>query len=176
MRSTTSWSFLMLPLLLAACSDDTTKPSPDLARAGDRGAIDQSTTTGDRAPTEKGVAAEKGASADSTPAGCAISYAGCSSYQDATSNNPTITFGTGGNIYDPKCVKVKVGQSVTFSGTFAVHPLAQASCAPAQTITSTSSGTTATFTFNTPGVYGFYCTVHGTPQGTGMAGSIMVVP
>jgi plastocyanin len=174
MRSTKSLTCLVLPLLLAACSDDTTKPSPDIGRAGDRSVIDRSTTTGDRAATEKGATADKSTAADSL-AGCAASYAGCSTYQDATSGTPTITFGTA-NLYDPKCVKVKVGQSVTFSGTFAVHPLAQASCAPAQAITSTSSGSTATFTFNTAGVYGFYCTAHGTPQGAGMAGAIMVVP
>jgi plastocyanin len=31
-----------------------------------------------------------------------------------------------------------------------------------------------TFTYNSTGTFGFYCTVHGTPQGGGMAGQVIV--
>jgi plastocyanin len=116
----------------------------------------------------------------STPAreagssGCATGYAGCSSFQDGTTGSQTITFGTAGNTYQPSCLKVKVGQQVTFSGTFSVHPLTQA-CGPAQVITN-GSGTSTTFTFATAGLYGYYCAVHGFANGNGMAGSIQVVP
>jgi plastocyanin len=76
--------------------------------------------------------------------------------------------------YHPKCLTIKVGQSVTFSGSFAAHPLREA-CGPAASLTSTSGGSSATFTFDVAGDYGYYCPVHGTSSGTGMAGSIRVV-
>jgi plastocyanin len=151
---------------LGACSDDTNAPKPDVGGVKDQGA------------KKDGVSADKGAGPDAAGSACAAAYAGCTTYQDLTGSSATrtVTFGgTVGNAYDPKCVQVKVGQSVTFSGgTFSFHPLAQA-CGPAPVITA-GTGTTASFTFNTAGIYGYYCTVHGTASGTGMAGSIQVVP
>jgi plastocyanin len=35
-------------------------------------------------------------------------------------------------------------------------------------------GDSATISFDTPGTYTFYCTFHGTPDGGGMAGTIIV--
>ena len=177
MKSSLRSRWLVLPLLLAACSDDTVAKL-DTGRTADRSTVADRSNGGEKSLVDKGGSAvdKSGTAGDTTPAGCAVSFAGCSSYQDATGGSATINFGGGvGLAYSPKCLKVKVGQSVTFSGDFGTHPLTQAPCAPAQVIT-TPSGTTASFTFNTAGIYGFYCAVHGTPQGTGMAGALMVVP
>jgi plastocyanin len=39
---------------------------------------------------------------------------------------------------------------------------------------SQTAGTSATRTFNTPGTFRYYCTFHGSPDGTGMSGTITV--
>jgi plastocyanin len=72
-------------------------------------------------------------------------------------------------------MKIKSGQTVTFSGSFAAHPL-DAACQPASAITNVTTGASTTVTFTTIGYYNYYCTFHGTSGGTGMAGSIEVVP
>jgi plastocyanin len=104
---------------------------------------------------------------------CATAFAGCSSYVDATGSGANRTISFTCCQYSPKCMKVLAGQSVTFSGSFSTHPLHQ-SCGPSLAIDTTAAGSTASFVFDTPGEYGFYCSVHGTPEGAGMAGSILV--
>ena len=105
---------------------------------------------------------------------CKPAFADCASYDDYTAPTAdrTITFPF--LSYAPKCMKISAGQSVTFSGNFGVHPLAQA-CGTPGAITNGTSGS-ATFTFATPDVYGYYCENHGSADGSGMAGSILVVP
>jgi plastocyanin len=58
---------------------------------------------------------------------------------------------------------------VTWNGTFADHPLTPDGTGP---IVTTSTGTTASFTFATAGSFGFHCAVHPTM----MLGAIFVVP
>jgi plastocyanin len=41
-------------------------------------------------------------------------------------------------------------------------------------VTIGASGASADFLFDTAGTYGFYCHDHGHPDGSGMAGSILV--
>lgn len=112
-----------------------------------------------------------GGSSDSGGGPCAAPVNGCSAFTDLTAGTATIEFGGAhGNAYAPRCVRVKVGQVVTFSGEFGTHPLAQ-DCGPNQSIPDKSSGTSTTVTFATPGTWGFTCTVH-----AGMTGAIDVVP
>jgi plastocyanin len=110
---------------------------------------------------------------------CSASYAGCTSYTDLTAAgaNRTIKFGGGlGLSYSPKCIKIKVGQSVKFDGAFAGHPL-KAQCEEKATITATSTGASKSFTFSTAGYYNYYCVYHASAStGSGMAGNIWVVP
>jgi plastocyanin len=87
----------------------------------------------------------------------------------------TITFGGGGAMaYTPNCIKVKLGQMVSFQGNFSNHPLRQA-CGPTLGTLDESSGQGTTFIFSALGTYGFYCEMHGSPTGSGMAGAIEVV-
>ncbi len=117
-----------------------------------------------------------------TLAVCAASYADCgagTAYQDLTdAGTVTISFGgTLGNSYSPKCVKVKAGTAVKFTGAFGPHPLQQG-CGPATSpvIESTASGSEKTVTLSTAGDHGYFCVAHGSKAGAGMAGAIQVVP
>ena len=80
----------------------------------------------------------------------------------AQSKTRQITFPTGATPaqYQPACITIAVGQSVTFTGSFTNHPLVQAGGDPSVFIQSTSSGTTATFGFPVGGTYGFQCSNH----------------
>lgn len=75
--------------------------------------------------------------------------------------------------YDPPCIKIKVGQTVTWGGNFATHPLRPGACntATGDQIPSISAGSTpVTLTMTTAGVYGFQCAVH---TSAGMKGVIV---
>ena len=108
---------------------------------------------------------------------CAAAFAGCTNPVDLTATvNPTIRFPVGGDRYAPDCVRVRLGQSVTFEGSFGPHPLSQA-CGPVGGLLEASNGSALTVRFDQAlGAYGFYCTRHGSPGGSGMAGAIEVVP
>lgn len=80
----------------------------------------------------------------------------------AQSANRTITFPSGAAPaqYSPACITIAVGQSVTWTGAFGSHPLEQFGGDASMWITSTTSGTTATFSFPVGGTYGFHCSAH----------------
>ena len=107
---------------------------------------------------------------------CAAAYAGCTTFVDLTdAGTPTIRFPVGGDAYSPACVRVRLGQSVLFSGNLSSHPLAQG-CGPVNDLLNGTSGTSASFGFTSAlGVFGYYCTRHGSQSGSGMAGAIEVV-
>jgi plastocyanin len=83
--------------------------------------------------------------------------------------------------YTDKCIKVKAGTVVTFSGNFSGHPLlggtvVGGTATPAGSgpfVPVTNSGTSKDFTLSTPGVYPYYCVPHAT---IGMNGAVFVVP
>jgi plastocyanin len=78
------------------------------------------------------------------------------------------------NFYKRDVTRVPAGTKVRFSnGGRAVHNAfaADGAWATPQTI---RSGEAATLTLTKPGVYRFYCTFHGTRDGQGMAGTIVV--
>jgi plastocyanin len=104
---------------------------------------------------------------------CAAAFAGCTSYMDLTADTANREIAFTFSMYTPNCIKVQTGQTVTFTGSFAQHPLAQ-SCGPESVLFNTA-GMSKSFTFATPGNYGYYCTFHGNQMGQGMAGSIQVV-
>lgn len=120
------------------------------------------------------VACGGGARAPVADGGCPADYAGCTAFVDATGAgaNRVVTFAD--FEYSPKCLRVKVGQEVTFRGDFVSHPLRTA-CAP-ERLLEESAGTTRAFTLRTPGRYGYYCLEHGNERGQAMAGAIDVVP
>ncbi len=110
---------------------------------------------------------------------CVTPFASCTTFVDLTAPTAdrTLSFGSGNNRYSPRCVRIRLGQSLLFEGgSFADHGLDQA-CGPYPAVLPMSSGSSATFRFaNAVGLYGFYCREHGTRAGTGMAGAVDVVP
>ena len=74
--------------------------------------------------------------------------------------------------YTPNCIKIKVGQTVTWNGAFANHPLMPFNGDSNNPVTLTSTGTTKGFAFPAAGTYGFGCQFHS----FSMFGAIQVVP
>lgn len=107
-----------------------------------------------------------------------MAFLPCDTASSYVSTPTTITFGGAvGFDYAPKCLKVPAGTSVTFSGEFATHPLTPSATRgdPANNpIVNMSNGTTASFTFPTPGFYAYLCNFHGSDDGTSMSGVIWV--
>jgi plastocyanin len=107
---------------------------------------------------------------------CASNYHGCETWLDARSDPVlrTITFTS--YSYNRPCMKIRVGQEVTFEGTFRnaiLTPACQECDAMYQV---TESGTPVTFIFLKPGYYNYYSLQSSDPDGSGMAGNIWVVP
>jgi plastocyanin len=67
-----------------------------------------------------------------------------------------------------RCLRVSVGQSVTWAGDFEAHPL---EISPFASGSSNDAGDGYTVTFTQPGAWGFVCTTH-----TEMNGGIWVTP
>ncbi len=138
--------------------------------------------------TDGGGGTDSGGGIDSGAAGtCKLSYAGCvaQTMVDVGATDTTVKFGVNGLTYEPKCLRIKAGQTVTFEGSFPGHNLKPATCNPPggangadDTIPVVKTGTTATVKFTKPGVYAYYCDFHGDPAGSDslMDGLVEVVP
>ncbi len=120
------------------------------------------------------------------PADAGPTLNGCAGgdYVDRTaaSADRTVSFGTANGSppfnYAPRCITIAAGQSVTFNGTFAAHPLSPGSNPTALTagsannpIQRTGSGSPAMFTFPTAGLYPYFCEMH---YAAGMMGVVQV--
>ena len=95
---------------------------------------------------------------------------------DAT---PTVTFTS--FQYTPKCARIAAGQSITFEGDFAFHPLVGGTVSGgtqtrdfASPIGKTSSGSSHAVVFPSAGTFPYYCDNHG--AGFGMVGAVFVDP
>jgi len=109
---------------------------------------------------------------------------GCqaSSYEDlsAEDDERVVQIAAEGLTYTPPCMTIAAGQSVSFEGSLSAHPLApgnaddNAAGSLDNPIAATSSGNSVEFTFETPGTYPYYCTLHSFGSGKGMAGAVHV--
>ncbi len=94
----------------------------------------------------------------------------------------TVTFANGNFTYAPKCLKVKQGTVITFTGSYGSHPLlggvvAGGAATPAGSgpfVPVTNTGTTKDFTMTATGTFPYYCTAHAVSQS--MYGTVFVVP
>ena len=97
----------------------------------------------------------------------------------------TVTFGflsapgmPAGFSYDPKCLAIHAGDAVTFSGSFAAHPLypsARRGTLADNPISGTSTSERRDFVFSRAGFFAYYCGVHGgADDGATMAGVVWV--
>lgn len=181
-------SVVVAIVVLRGCSDgDVARDSAvadgrrDLARPDSGGADQRRPDVG--APDVKvSDSAKADTAAPDAGAVCPPSFAGCSAFTDLTAPaaKREVTFKD--FEYTPKCIEIKLGQSVTFVGalasdTFTHHPLKQ-SCGPAPDVflRVNTPDTRVTVTPTVVGVYGYYCLDHGNKVGQVMAGAIKVVP
>jgi plastocyanin len=140
------------------------------------------TAGGAAGETAGGAAGETaGGAAGSTASDPKADLAGCTfaTATDGTSGPQTIVVAQGGNLtYTPKCLIVKVGTEVTFNGNSGVHPLgAFSKKGTLPNPITPGTETTIKVTFPNEGVFGYYCTNHGSDGGTaGMVGAIYVTP
>lgn len=80
--------------------------------------------------------------------------------------------------YDPPCVKISAGDTITWNGNFAFHPLRGGEVVDGVATPDTSSpivavdtGMTADVTFPAAGTFPFYCNIH---FSVGMTGAVLV--
>jgi plastocyanin len=95
--------------------------------------------------------------------------------------NVMVSFGVSGLTYTPSCLKVRVGDQVTFNGNFAFHPLqggevrggTEFPAASGPFVPVTNTGAAKTFIMSSTGTFPYYCVPHGP---IGMNGVVFVVP
>jgi plastocyanin len=106
--------------------------------------------------------------------GCALAMA-----VDRTAPGADRTIQFPDEYYAPRCTRIRVGQTVTWTGEFGEHPLAPGILRsnmvieqPGTPIPTISSGSSASVTFDVEGAWAFYCISH--PPG--MSGVVYVEP
>ena len=104
----------------------------------------------------------------------------CPTAGDYTTGTTTINFGVNGLTYEPNCLKVPHGTTVTFAGDFQSHPLRKSTmrgdtAANPIVNSGSSTGDSTTVSFPTPGFYAYYCAFHGVDSsGANMTGVVWV--
>jgi plastocyanin len=161
--------------VLTGCSGD------DTSNKGSTGAGGSAATSG---AAGAGTAGSGNAGGSGGASGGGTMVNGCDSItalDKTASATTTVTF-SDLLVYDPACIRIKAGSSVTWSGNFTLHPLeggtvsgAAKSPDPASPIklTTVADAGSVTFGFPAAGNFGYYCTVH---WGIGMKGAVFVVP
>ena len=121
-----------------------------------------------------------GAAATDAPVFQAI--APCPAEADYAAGTRTVVFGflgtPAGFVYDPECLAIEAGGTVTFSGSFAAHPLypsTKRGTVTGNPIGGASTGDRKDVRFPDPGFFAYYCGVHGAADdGSTMAGVVWV--
>ena len=176
------WGYFVVGLGVAAlgsCSGD------DTTSQGATGAAGSSVTAGSAGAG--GSATGQGGSAGAGTGGAGgggTMVNGCDSTTavDKTASGATTVTFSDLQVYDPACIRIKAGSSVTWSGNFVLHPLEGGTVNgsakmpdPASPIKLTAGADAGSVTFNFPsaGTFGYYCTLH---AAFGMKGAVFVTP
>ena len=80
--------------------------------------------------------------------------------------------------FSPQHITIAAGGTVTWTWSSAgviTHNVAPDATEPVTSGPATAGPNSYPFTFNTPGVYMYYCIVHGSPGGVGMFGTVTVI-
>jgi plastocyanin len=157
-----------------ACSSTTSSGTQGTSSGG--GSSTSTTTTEGTTTSNSSTTSNTsttGSTTTTTSTSSSTMVNGCDpSTTTVSSGNVTITFpmAAAPMQYSPACVKVHMGSTVTWNGSFTNHPLTPDGTG--NPIPSTSAGTTpVTVTFPTAGSYGFHCQFHAS-----MLGAVFVVP
>ena len=159
------FSSLLVGLAAGGCTDNSGNGAgnPGTGGSGTGGGAGTGGTTGSGGTGGGGTA---GGGSGGTPG--FMSVLPCTSESQYVTGT-TVNFPTSPTdfSYNPKCLEVPAGTTVTFSGDFGTHPLLPSTHRGAQTgspITPVSGlpdgGTTKDFTFSTPGFYAYFCAEH----------------
>lgn len=181
-------------IALVACSDDgntnTTTSSSSSSSGSDASSSSSSSGMGGAGGGGAGGAGGMAASSSSSSSGMGggggagggeMGLNGCvqAMAEDFTGMS-AVTIQFAGVEYTPACIRVKIGTSVTFQGSFSFHPLQGGTVTngvgvpdPMSPITLTATGMMASFTLSDAGDVPYYCTAH---ANSGMKGAIFVEP
>jgi len=162
------WFFVALGFgVLTSCGGDDTTPNGSTGAGG----------TGGSAAGTGGTAGAGGAGGAGGGGTMVNGCASTTAVDKTASTTTTVTF-SDLLVYDPPCIRIKVGSSVTWSGNFVAHPLQGGTAStpdPTSPIKFTigADAGPVTVTFPNAGAFGYYCTIHGA---FGMKGAVFVVP
>ncbi len=170
-----------IAVLLGACSETSTSSTSSSSSSGEASTGSSSSGGGSTSSSSSGAASSS--SGDAGDLGDAGDVNGCATFKDETdadaAQSVAIVWDFGLAKSAMRCIKVKVGTSVSFKGDFGAHPIASLGgdtptpFADAQDNVM-NPGTTeerTTVEFKTAGTFGYYCTFHRT-----MKGAVQVVP
>jgi len=161
-------STLVVLLALGALHCSGSESPGEASPRGETGGSSNQGTGGESGDGEEGPLAINGCKADA--------------YVDrtATDADRTVLIGAEGVVYTPRCMTVAVGQTVRWEGRLSAHPTLPgnaddaAAGSPDNPILPTSSGSSVEFTFEKAGTFPYYCELHSSGAGNGMAGAIHV--
>lgn len=175
----------LFALLAVACTVDkdspttttTTTTQPDTTTAVDPSTSTAEGPTTSGAPTTTGTTTTGAESTSTVPEGPLVNNCDPATAADLT-GMAAVPIKQLGLKYDPPCIRVTAGTTVTFTAQFASHPLiggvvdnGEKVPDPASPIVPTAMGTEAAFTLADAGAYGYYCDNHAL---AGMSGAIYV--
>lgn len=145
--------FGLASLVGTGCSSDSTTT--------DGGTSSTSTGTSTGTPTSTTPTTTATGTGSTAPTGPQLN--GCTTYTDRTADTAKreITWGFSVASTPEACMKIKVGQTVTWTGDLGQHPLG-----PKGGDTPTPITNANTAKFDKAGTFGFVCTSHATMQGT----------
>src|SRR5262245_8884621 len=111
---------------------------------------------------DNGGTADAGGKQDTASAQTFKSVKPCMAETDYTTTGNKITFADSDIKYTPKCLKVAKGTEVEFAGTFMYHNLKPSAKRgdEGDAIKTTTTGTSAKFTFTTAGFFAYFCSTH----------------
>jgi len=150
-------------LALAACSSSTTTSS----------GVDGGGATNDSGGNDSGGLKDTGGGGFDAGGDGFTPLNGCVTFTDHTSGGDprSITWDLIIASSPDRCMRIKAGQSVTWDGDFAMHPLEQAGGQTPSPIGNGSGTTPKVIAFPNTGDYGYDCAAH-----PGMRGVIRVEP
>ena len=100
-------------------------------------------------------------------------------YPDPDAPNTVHVLSAGGNRFEPASITVTEGGTVNWlwpAGSAGHNVVPDDGNAPATSGAPAGYPKFLSFTFASPGVYHYHCAVHGGPGGTGMSGTVTVLP
>jgi plastocyanin len=160
-------STLALGAAVLACSSSDDKPPP--SSSGGTASSSSGQHGSSNGGTDGGGADAGGTDAGGTDAG---PPGNCTTFTDHTAAGDarTLTWSFAISTDPNRCMKIKVGQAVTWQGDFTAHPLVANDGDKPNPIANVDTST-GKVTFNAAGTFGYKCSIH-----PAMFGAIEVVP